>query len=40
MLDALIAESAIGLGAELCTFNLKHYNPIMNLVTEQPYQRI
>lgn len=37
--DALIAETVIGLGATLCTFNLKHYRPIAHLVTEQPYAR-
>lgn len=37
--DALIAQSAIGLGATLVTFNVKHFRVIANLTTEQPYQR-
>lgn len=39
LLDALIAASAIGLDATLCTFNLKHYRIISGLKTEQPYPR-
>lgn len=37
LLDALIAACAIGLGASLCTFNLKHYGAVPGLRTEQPY---
>jgi hypothetical protein len=37
LLDALIAACAIGLGASLCTFNLKHYRAVPALRTEQPY---
>lgn len=39
LLDALIAATAIGLGATLCTFNAKHYKNIAGLVLEQPYAR-
>jgi predicted nucleic acid-binding protein len=39
LLDALIAAIAIGLGAELCTFNDKHYRIVPGLVTVQPYTR-
>lgn len=39
LIDALIAETAIGLGAALCTFNVKHYRNIAGLVLEQPYRR-
>ena len=37
--DIMIAECAIGLGATLCTFNVKHFRAIPGLVTEQPYRR-
>jgi predicted nucleic acid-binding protein len=37
LLDALIGETAIGLGLKLATFNLKHYSVIPNLQTIQPY---
>ena len=39
LLDALIAASAIGLPATLCTFNVKHYQVVPGLVIEQPYAR-
>jgi predicted nucleic acid-binding protein len=39
LLDALIAACAIGRGATLCTFNVKHYRVIAGLQTEQPYPR-
>jgi predicted nucleic acid-binding protein len=37
VLDALIAETAIGLGVPLATFNQKHYRAIAALQTVQPY---
>jgi len=40
ILDALTAECAVGLGATLCTFNVKHFKAIGSLLTEQPYTRI
>ena len=39
LLDALIAAIAVGLSAELCTFNDKHYRSVPSLVTVQPYIR-
>ncbi len=39
LLDALIGACAVGLSAELCTFNVKHYRVIPGLVTAQPYTR-
>jgi predicted nucleic acid-binding protein len=39
MLDSLIAETALGVGAELATFNTKHYTVLNALKTIQPYQR-
>jgi predicted nucleic acid-binding protein len=39
LLDALIAETVIGFGAELATFNVKHYGVLKELNTIQPYQR-
>jgi predicted nucleic acid-binding protein len=39
LLDALIAETVIGLGAELATFNVKHYRVLKSLKSVQPYQR-
>jgi predicted nucleic acid-binding protein len=37
--DTLIAAVAVGAGATLVTFNLKHYRHIPGLTTEQPYTR-
>jgi predicted nucleic acid-binding protein len=39
LLDALIASTAVGLSAELCTFNHKHYRSVPGLTTVQPYVR-
>ena len=39
LVDVLIAECAVGLGATLCTFNVRHFRAVPNLVTEQPYRR-
>jgi predicted nucleic acid-binding protein len=39
LLDALIGACAVGLSAELCTFNVKHYRVVPGLVTTQPYTR-
>jgi predicted nucleic acid-binding protein len=39
LLDALIAACAVGLSAELCTVNDKHYRVVPGLVTIQPYTR-
>ena len=39
ILDALIAETAVGLNLELATFNQKHYNVVKTLRTFQPYSR-
>jgi hypothetical protein len=39
LLDALIAETAIGVNAELATFNVKHYRVLRGLKTVQPYER-
>jgi predicted nucleic acid-binding protein len=37
--DALIGETAIGLEADLATFNIRHYGVLANLKTIQPYER-
>jgi len=39
ILDALIAETAVGLDVELATFNEKHYGVIIALRAMQPYSR-
>ena len=39
LLDALIAETAVGFDAELATFNTKHYKILKDLRTIQPYAR-
>jgi predicted nucleic acid-binding protein len=39
LIDSLIAATAVGLGAELATFNAKHYRVVPGLVTVQPYKR-
>jgi len=39
ILDALIGQCAVGLGAALCSFNAKHFRVIEGLVTEEPYTR-
>jgi predicted nucleic acid-binding protein len=39
LLDALIAATAIGQGAKLCIFNLKHYSAVAGLVLSAPYVR-
>ena len=39
LIDSLIADATIGLGATLCTFNVKHYRNITGLTLEQPYIR-
>jgi predicted nucleic acid-binding protein len=39
ILDALIAETAVGLGTRLATFNAKHYSMLGALDIVQPYTR-
>jgi len=39
LLDALIAETAIGANAELATFNVKHYRVLRGLKSTQPYEK-
>ncbi len=35
LIDALIAATALGQGATLCTFNVKHFAAVPGLATEQ-----
>jgi predicted nucleic acid-binding protein len=39
LIDSLIAACAVGQDATLCTFNVKHYRVVPNLVISQPYAR-
>jgi predicted nucleic acid-binding protein len=39
MIDALIGETAVGLGVPIQTFNVKHFKAIPNLVIQTPYAR-
>jgi tRNA(fMet)-specific endonuclease VapC len=39
LLDALIAETALSMDAELATFNVKHYSVLKELKTIQPYEK-
>lgn len=39
IMDVLIAETAVGLSATLCTFNTKHFKSIARLKTRQPYRK-
>jgi predicted nucleic acid-binding protein len=39
LLDALIGACAVGIGATLLTFNVKHYRAIPGLTIAQPYAR-
>jgi len=39
ILDALIAETAVGLSTELATFNTKHYSVVPTVEIVQPYER-
>lgn len=39
LLDSLIAASANGLDAILCTFNTKHYQMVAGLTVVEPYGR-
>lgn len=39
LLDSLIAATAIGLGADLCTFNVKHYRVVRGISLLTPYVR-
>ncbi len=37
--DALIAATAVGRNATLCTFNVKHFRVVPGFTLEQPYTR-
>jgi len=39
IMDALIAETAVGLGVGLATFNEKHYGVMGTVLTVRPYSR-
>lgn len=39
ILDALIAQTAVGMGLPLYTFNQKHYEVVPELQTIQPYEK-
>ncbi|SOD02190.1 hypothetical protein SAMN05216486_10294 [bacterium JGI 053] len=39
LLDSLIAATAIGRGATLCSFNVKHYRAVRGLTLLTPYTR-
>ncbi len=39
LIDAVIAATAVGQNATLCTFHLKHYRPVPGLSVTQPYKR-
>jgi predicted nucleic acid-binding protein len=39
LLDALIGATAIGAGAQLCTFNIKHYRVFADLQALEPYSK-
>ena len=39
LVDSLIAATAVGLSARLCTFNVKHFRVVPGLVLHQPYSR-
>jgi predicted nucleic acid-binding protein len=39
LIDAIIGAIVVGLGATLCTFNVRHYHNVPGLTTEQPYPR-
>ena len=38
LLDALIAATAVGAGATLCTFNARHFQIVPGLETQQPFE--
>lgn len=39
LLDSLVAATAVGKYATLCTFNVKHFRVVPGLTLEQPYTR-